>query len=171
MMWRTHGSAGVTIPKRHGRLAVPVGLALTASLAFLSPVAASAAPLGTTAGAAAAARPDASGPELSYVANLNTYATVTAARKAVERAGGTVVTSYEQIGVIVAHSQNPTSPSSCAPSAACSSRSAPPAPPPSRRSRRPRRHHAAPQRGGRGEGGGERAGRAGAAGAQPVGPA
>lgn len=98
---------GSRSPKRHGRLAVPVGLALTASLAFLSPVAASAAPLGTTAGAAAGARPDTSGPELSYVANLNTYATVTAAQKAVERAGGTVVTSYEQIGVVVAHSRNP----------------------------------------------------------------
>lgn len=98
---------GSRSPKRHGRLAVPVALALTASLAFLPSVAASAAPLGTTADAAAGARPDTSGPMLSYVANLNTYATVTAAEKAVERAGGTVVTSYEQIGVIVAHSQNP----------------------------------------------------------------
>ncbi|MEU7553302.1 S8 family serine peptidase [Streptomyces sp. NPDC044571] len=89
------------------RIAVPVGLALTASLAFLPSVAASAAPLGNTAGAAAAAKPDTSGPKLSYVANLNTYATMKAATKAIERAGGTVVTSYEQIGVVVAHSQNP----------------------------------------------------------------
>lgn len=89
------------------RIAVPIGLALTASLAFLPSVAASAAPLGNTAGTATAAKPDTTGPKLSYVANLNTYATVKAAKKAVERAGGTVVTSYEQIGVVVAHSQNP----------------------------------------------------------------
>ncbi|MFD7841188.1 peptidase S8, partial [Streptomyces sp. NPDC059761] len=89
------------------RIAVPVGLALTASLAFLPSVAASAAPLGNTAGTAAAAKPDTTGPKLSYVANLTTYASVKAAKKAVERAGGTVVTSYEQIGVVVAHSQNP----------------------------------------------------------------
>nr|WSW46522.1 S8 family serine peptidase [Streptomyces sp. NBC_01001] len=98
---------GSRSPKRHGRLAVPVGLALTASLAFLPSVAASAAPLGNTAGTAATAKPDTTGPKLSYVANLNTYATVKAAKKAIERAGGTVVTSYEQIGVVVAHSQNP----------------------------------------------------------------
>jgi subtilisin family serine protease len=92
---------------RRRRLAVPVGLALSASLAFLPSVAASAAPLGNTADAATAAKPDTTGPKLSYVANLNTYATVKAAQVAVERAGGTVVTSYEQIGVVVAHSQNP----------------------------------------------------------------
>ncbi|MFD0268449.1 S8 family serine peptidase [Streptomyces sp. NPDC127106] len=89
------------------RLAVPVGLALTASLAFLPSVAASAAPLGTTADTAAAAKADTTGPKLSYVANLTAYGTVKQAKKAVERAGGTVVTAYEQIGVVVAHSQNP----------------------------------------------------------------
>ncbi|MFE2289251.1 S8 family serine peptidase [Streptomyces sp. NPDC059443] len=92
---------------RRRALALPVGLALTASLAFLPSVAASAAPLGSTADAAATATPDTSGPKLSYVANLNSYATVTAAKKAIERAGGTVVIAYEQIGVVVAHSQNP----------------------------------------------------------------
>ncbi|MFB6619326.1 S8 family serine peptidase [Streptomyces sp. NPDC085524] len=92
---------------RRRALAVPVGLALTASLAFLPSVAASAAPLGNTADAAAASKAETTGPKLSYVANLNSYATVKAAKKAIERAGGTVVTSYEQIGVIVAHSQNP----------------------------------------------------------------
>ncbi|ATZ27447.1 S8 family serine peptidase [Streptomyces lavendulae] len=95
----------------HGRrraLAVPVGLALTASLAFLPSVAASAAPLSDTAGPAAAAKPaSTTGPKLSYVANLTAYGTVKQAKKAVEQAGGTVVTSYEQIGVVVAHSQNP----------------------------------------------------------------
>ncbi|MFD9358215.1 S8 family serine peptidase [Streptomyces sp. NPDC060031] len=88
-------------------LAVPVGLALTASLAFLPSVAASAAPLGSTAGTAAAATSDTSGPKLSYVANLTAYGTVKQAKKSIERAGGTVVTAYEQIGVVVAHSQNP----------------------------------------------------------------
>ncbi|MFE3604778.1 S8 family peptidase [Streptomyces goshikiensis] len=89
------------------RLAVPVGLALTASLALLPAVAASAAPLGNTAETAKVSKPDTSGPELSYVANLTAYGTVKQAKKAIERAGGTVVTSYEQIGVVVAHSQNP----------------------------------------------------------------
>ncbi|MFD7259554.1 S8 family serine peptidase [Streptomyces sp. NPDC059874] len=92
---------------RRRALAVPVGLALTASLAFLPSVSASAAPLGNTADAATASKAETTGPKLSYVANLNSYATVKAAKKAIERAGGTVVTAYEQIGVIVAHSQNP----------------------------------------------------------------
>lgn len=95
------------LKKRSRSLAVPVGLALTASLAFLPPVAASAAPLGNTADASAASKADTSGPALSYVANVNSYATMKAAQKAVERAGGTVVTAYEQIGVVVAHSKNP----------------------------------------------------------------
>lgn len=88
------------------RLAVPVGLALTASLAFLPSVAASAAPVGTTAGVTAA-KPDTTGPKLSYVANLTAYGTAKQAKKAIEAAGGTVVTAYDQIGVVVAHSQNP----------------------------------------------------------------
>ncbi|MFD3543923.1 S8 family serine peptidase [Streptomyces sp. NPDC058662] len=93
---------------RRRALAVPVGLALTASLAFLPSVAASAAPLDSTAaGAATASKPDTSGPKLSYVANLTAYGTAKQAKKAIERAGGTVVTSYDQIGVVVAHSQNP----------------------------------------------------------------
>ncbi|MCB5181207.1 S8 family peptidase [Streptomyces antimicrobicus] len=85
-------------------LTVPVGLALTASLAFLPAVAASAAPADAVATARTAT---ADGPKLSYVANLTAYGTVEQATKAVEAAGGTVVTAYEQIGVVVAHSQNP----------------------------------------------------------------
>uniref|UniRef100_A0AAU2JLB3 S8 family serine peptidase n=1 Tax=Streptomyces sp. NBC_00049 TaxID=2903617 RepID=A0AAU2JLB3_9ACTN len=92
---------------RRRALAVPVGLALTASLAFLPSVSASAAPLGNTADAAAASKVETTGPKLSYVANLNAYATVKAAKKAIERAGGTVVIAHEKIGVIVVHSQNP----------------------------------------------------------------
>ncbi|MFF5443859.1 S8 family serine peptidase [Streptomyces sp. NPDC012888] len=88
---------------RRRALAVPVGLALTASLAFVPSVAASAAPLGNSG----VTQPSTSGPKLSYVANLTAYGSVKQAKKAVERAGGTVVTAYEQIGVVVAHSQNP----------------------------------------------------------------
>ncbi|RSS80866.1 S8 family serine peptidase [Streptomyces sp. WAC06614] len=93
-----------TSGKHRRALTAPLGLALTASLAFLPAVAASAAPLdGPTATKAVAT----DGPKLSYVANLTAYGTVKEARQAVERAGGTVVTAYEQIGVVVAHSQNP----------------------------------------------------------------
>ncbi|MEV7615337.1 S8 family serine peptidase [Streptomyces sp. NPDC089799] len=88
---------------RSRALAVPVGLALTASLAFLPAVSASAAPAEDSGVTAAPA----TGPKLSYVANLTAYGTAKQARKAIERAGGTVVTAYEQIGVVVAHSQNP----------------------------------------------------------------
>ncbi|MEV8536753.1 S8 family serine peptidase [Streptomyces sp. NPDC051211] len=88
---------------RRRALAVPVGLALTASLAFLPAVTASAAP---AADAGVSAAP-ATGPKLSYVANLTAYGSVKQAKKAIERAGGTVVTAYEQIGVVVAHSENP----------------------------------------------------------------
>ncbi|MET3985897.1 S8 family serine peptidase [Streptomyces sp. PvR034] len=89
---------------RRRALAVPVGLLLTASLAFLPSVAASAAPLEPVSAAGSAT---ATGPELSYVVNLTTYASAKEAKKAVERAGGTVVTAYEQIGVVIAHSSNP----------------------------------------------------------------
>ncbi|MGW7110819.1 S8 family serine peptidase [Streptomyces xanthophaeus] len=92
---------------RRRALSVPVGLALTASLAFLPAVAASAAPLGSTADAATASKADTTGPKLSYVANLTAYGTVKQAKKAIERAGGTVVKAHDQIGVVVAHSQNP----------------------------------------------------------------
>ncbi|MEU9029170.1 S8 family serine peptidase [Streptomyces sp. NPDC048383] len=98
---------GSRTDRKSKRLAVPVGLALTASLAFLPSVAASAAPLGNTAATATAAKPAADGPKLSYVANLTAYGTAKQAKKAIERAGGTVVTTHEQIGVVVAHSQNP----------------------------------------------------------------
>ncbi|GHF72251.1 peptidase S8 [Streptomyces mashuensis] len=89
--------------RRHALLAAPVGLALTASLGFL-PGAASAAPQGTTAKAAVTT----DGPLLSYVVNTGTdRATLTKVKKAVTQAGGTIVVSYDRIGVIVAHSKNP----------------------------------------------------------------
>ncbi|WKK22578.1 S8 family serine peptidase [Streptomyces olivoreticuli] len=90
--------------RRHSLLAVPVGLALTASLGFL-PGAASAAPQGTPQ---AKAPVTTGGPLLSYVVNTTAdRATVARVGKAVTAAGGSVLTSYERIGVIVAHSTNP----------------------------------------------------------------
>ncbi|MFF9690938.1 S8 family serine peptidase [Streptomyces sp. NPDC014623] len=83
-------------------LTLPVGLALTASLGFLPTGTASAAP----AEGPAAVRTD--GPTLSYVVNTRAgHGTVKQVRKAISAAGGTVVTSYDKIGVIVVHSQNP----------------------------------------------------------------
>ncbi|ALC30617.1 S8 family serine peptidase [Streptomyces bacillaris] len=90
--------------RRTRALALPVGLALVASLGFLPAATATAAPTG----APATATPRTDGPKLSYVVNTGTgRAAVKQVEKAVEQAGGTVVISYEQIGVIVAHSQNP----------------------------------------------------------------
>ncbi|MFC0596926.1 S8 family peptidase [Streptomyces palmae] len=87
---------------RRAMLAVPVGLALTASLGFL-PAGAVAAPHDATV---AAAKTD--GPQLSYVVNVTPdKATVDKVKKAVKAAGGTIVTTHAQIGVIVAHSGNP----------------------------------------------------------------
>ena len=84
-------------------LTLPVGLALTASLGFLPTGAVAAAPADEPA---AAVRAD--GPKLSYVVNTRAgHGTVKQVRKAISAAGGTVVTSYDKIGVIVVHSQNP----------------------------------------------------------------
>ncbi|MEU1488354.1 S8 family serine peptidase [Streptomyces sp. NPDC005752] len=83
-------------------LALPVGLALTASLGFLPTGTAAAAPADEPAAVAA------DGPQLSYVVNTRaSHGTVKQVRKAISAAGGTVVTSYDKIGVIVVHSQNP----------------------------------------------------------------
>ncbi|WP_326663749.1 S8 family peptidase [Streptomyces sp. NBC_00385] len=90
--------------RRKRALTLPVGLALTASLGFL--------PTGTASAAPAQEKPSAAvstdGPKLSYVVNTRGgHGTVKQVRKAIERAGGTVVIAYDRIGVIVAHSQNP----------------------------------------------------------------
>lgn len=90
--------------RRTRALTLPVGLALTASLGFLPTGAASAAPVADAPSAAVST----DGPKLSYVVNTRAgHGTVKQVRKAIERAGGTVVTAYDRIGVIVAHSQNP----------------------------------------------------------------
>ncbi|TQK43674.1 subtilase family protein [Streptomyces sp. SLBN-118] len=89
--------------RRRRALALPAGLALTASLGFLP------------AGAASAAQTDevpvavvTDGPKLSYVVNVKGgHGTAKAVKKAIAKAGGTVVIAYDQIGVVVVHSQNP----------------------------------------------------------------
>ncbi|MEU0986866.1 S8 family serine peptidase [Streptomyces sp. NPDC005953] len=89
--------------KRRRAIALPAGLALTASLGFLPAGAASAA---TPAEVPAAVVAD--GPKLSYVVNVTSGShTAASVKKAIARAGGTVVIAYDQIGVIVVHSQNP----------------------------------------------------------------
>ncbi|MEU3250272.1 S8 family serine peptidase [Streptomyces sp. NPDC006997] len=88
--------------RRRLALAVPVVLSLTASLGFL-PTAASAAPSTQPTTAERAAEGT-----LTYVVNVTpTRATVASVKRAVAAAGGTVVTTHDKIGVIVAHSANP----------------------------------------------------------------
>ncbi|MFI1940355.1 S8 family peptidase [Streptomyces purpureus] len=89
---------------RRGRvLALPAGLALTASLGFLPSGAASAAPVDDAPAAVAT-----DGPKLSYVVNVKGgRSTAASVKKAISRAGGTIVIAYDRIGVIVVHSQNP----------------------------------------------------------------
>ncbi|MFE3707246.1 peptidase S8, partial [Streptomyces scopuliridis] len=91
--------------RRRRALALPAGLALTVSLGFLPTGTATAA---TAAGSVPAAAVATDGPKLSYVVNTRGgHSTVTSVKKAIAEAGGTVVTSYDQIGVIVVTSQNP----------------------------------------------------------------
>ncbi|MFE0704115.1 S8 family serine peptidase [Streptomyces sp. NPDC058872] len=91
---------------RRGRaLALPAGLVLTASLGFLPSGAASAAELSDAPTVATEAT---NGPKLSYVVNVaGGRWTAASVKKAIAAAGGEVVISYDQIGVIVVHSQNP----------------------------------------------------------------
>ncbi|NEA47301.1 S8 family serine peptidase [Streptomyces sp. SID10815] len=87
--------------RRRLALAVPAVLSLTASLGFV-PAAASAAPRA----ASAAQTADAS--TLTYVVNTRTDRhTLADVRRVIAAAGGTVVVTYDRIGVIVAHSANP----------------------------------------------------------------
>ncbi|MFF9813032.1 S8 family serine peptidase [Streptomyces sp. NPDC014006] len=86
---------------RHRRLvAIPAGMALATALAFLPNVTASAAPQQPAPVAADSAA-------LSYVVNVPPGHGVSAhVEQAITEAGGTIVTSYDQIGVIVVHSSN-----------------------------------------------------------------
>ncbi|WP_406728227.1 S8 family serine peptidase [Streptomyces sp. GD-15H] len=88
--------------RRRLALAVPVALSLTASLGFL-PVAASAAPQ-----AVSVAEQATDAPALAYVVNTKAdHRTIASVKKAIAAAGGTVVVTYDKIGVIVVHSANP----------------------------------------------------------------
>jgi subtilisin family serine protease len=89
--------------RRRLALAVPVALSLTASLGFLpaTAVAAPAPDAATTAGATA-------GETLSYVVNTRTdRRTLASVKAAIAEAGGSIVTSYDKIGVIYVHSADP----------------------------------------------------------------
>ncbi|MFF9621119.1 S8 family serine peptidase [Streptomyces griseosporeus] len=87
--------------RRRLALAVPVALSLTASLGFL-PAAASAAPRAASTAEAAEAG------TLAYVVNTGVdHRTLESVKRAVVAHGGTIVTTYEKIGVIVVHSANP----------------------------------------------------------------
>lgn len=89
--------------RRRRALALPAGLALTASLGFLPAGAASATPADSVPAAVVT-----DGPKLSYVVNINGgHGTAKSVKKAIAKAGGSVVIAYDQIGVIVVHSQNP----------------------------------------------------------------
>ncbi|MGR8011321.1 S8 family peptidase [Streptomyces hypolithicus] len=89
--------------RRQRALALPVGLALTASLGFLPGAAASAAPLDGPAAATVT-----TGPKLSYVVNTKGgHGRSASVIRAIAEAGGTVVKAYDRIGVVVVHSQNP----------------------------------------------------------------
>ncbi|WP_406001637.1 S8 family peptidase [Streptomyces sp. NBC_00829] len=89
--------------RRRRALALPIGLALTASLGFLPAGAASAAPADEVPATVVT-----DGPKLSYVVNVKGgHSTATSVKKAIAKAGGSVVIAYDQIGVIVVHSQNP----------------------------------------------------------------
>ncbi|MFF4753968.1 S8 family peptidase [Streptomyces sp. NPDC002514] len=87
--------------RRRLGVAAPVVLSLTAALGLL-PSAASAAPAQTSAARTA------DGPALAYVVNTAAdHRTIESVRKAVAANGGSIVATYDRIGVIVAHSADP----------------------------------------------------------------
>ncbi|MGW3250680.1 S8 family peptidase [Streptomyces fungicidicus] len=91
-----------SLPRHRRALVIPAGMAMATALAFLPNTAATAAPADA---APAAVSADAS--SLSYVVNVKGgHATSAYVKKAIAKAGGTVVTSYDKIGVIVVHSSN-----------------------------------------------------------------
>ncbi|MBQ0850031.1 S8 family serine peptidase [Streptomyces sp. BH-SS-21] len=103
----------MTAPTTRSRrfIAIPLGMAMATALAFLPNVNASAAPAAGTAGATTAAdvagKISAEATPLSYVVNVRSgHGTSSHVKKAIAKAGGTVVTSYDRIGVIVVHSSN-----------------------------------------------------------------
>ncbi|MFE1752794.1 S8 family serine peptidase [Streptomyces anandii] len=94
-------------PRYRRTLALPLGMAMASALAFLPNATASAAPAAPAAASATGTSADTS-TSLSYVVNVPAGHGVSArVKKAVAQAGGTIVTSYDRIGVIVVHSANP----------------------------------------------------------------
>ncbi|WP_309059863.1 S8 family serine peptidase [Streptomyces sp.] len=90
-------------PRHRRALVIPAGMAVATALAFLPNTAATAAPA-----ADEAAVTSAEATPLSYVVNVRGgHGTSAHVKKAIGRAGGTIVTSYDKIGVIVVHSSNP----------------------------------------------------------------
>ncbi|MER5216019.1 S8 family serine peptidase [Streptomyces sp. NPDC002838] len=102
-------------PRFRRALAVPLGMTMATALAFLPNATATAADVpGTVNGVtgtvndvlASATTADATA--LSYVVNVRPGQGPSGqVKKAIADAGGTIVTSYDQIGVIVVHSSNP----------------------------------------------------------------
>ncbi|MFJ1826568.1 peptidase S8, partial [Streptomyces sp. NPDC088178] len=92
----------MTAPRTCSRrlVALPLGMVMATALAILPDVTASAAEAVPTATAADAT-------SLSYIVNVATgKGPSTTVKKAVADAGGTILISYDQIGVIVVHSSN-----------------------------------------------------------------
>ncbi|MGW3726041.1 S8 family peptidase [Streptomyces sp. NPDC000851] len=92
----------MTVPHpRHRRaLVIPVGMAMATAVAFLPGATASAAQPAPTAATADAT-------SLSYVVNIRPgHGPSGHVKKAIADAGGTIVMSYDRIGVIVVHSSN-----------------------------------------------------------------
>ncbi|MBE4736306.1 MULTISPECIES: S8 family peptidase [Streptomyces] len=84
--------------------AIPLGMAMATALVVVPNVTASAAE--SSGSVASAGRADATG--LSYVVNVRAgHGPSAHVKKAIAQAGGTIVTSYDRIGVVVVHSTNP----------------------------------------------------------------
>ncbi|MDN3021203.1 S8 family serine peptidase [Streptomyces sp. S.PB5] len=85
-------------PRYRRALAIPVGMAMATALAFLPNVSATAAEDSAVADATS----------LSYVVNVSPgHGPSKHVKKAIADAGGSIVTSYDRIGVVVVHSANP----------------------------------------------------------------
>ncbi|MBQ1087520.1 S8 family serine peptidase [Streptomyces sp. B93] len=89
-----------TAPRHRRALVIPVGMAMATALAFLPNATASAA--GSVPAVTAEATP------LSYVVNIRPGdGPSPSLKKAIGKAEGTILTSYDKIGVVVVHSSNP----------------------------------------------------------------
>lgn len=92
----------MTAPRKRSRrvVAIPLGMAMATALAVLPNTTASASPAASQETATDAT-------PLSYVVNVRPgHGTSSHVKKAIAKAGGTIVTSYDQIGVIVVHSSD-----------------------------------------------------------------